>query len=165
MINSINHNLNSLISLINQLSTNEYDYRSAYLSNASIGGHTRHIIEILECLLNGYEVGLVDYVNRKRNLEIETSKELALEKLNILISGLNLPDKPLQLISEEEDIACGTVNSTYLREVLYNVEHITHHLALIKVTLIELQLDIVDENFGYAYSTLKYKNSLKPLSV
>jgi hypothetical protein len=44
--------------------------------------------------------------------------------------------------------------------MVYNTEHAIHHLALIKVALIEMQLQVIDENFGMAYSTIKYKATL-----
>ena len=52
------------------------------------------------------------------------------------------------------------ITTTYFREVLYNTEHVIHHLALIKVALIDMDLDLADKNFGMAYSTIKYKNEL-----
>jgi len=48
----------------------------------------------------------------------------------------------------------------YFREVVYNTEHTIHHLALIKVAIIDMKLDIVDNDFGMAYSTIKYQASL-----
>ncbi len=158
MINSIQHHLNSLIHLIEQLDSNAYCHKSVYLSNASIGGHTRHIIEIFECLVNGYESGIVDYINRERNLEIESSKELAIVKMQKLVQAVKLKDKELRILCEDEQMD-PSIRSTYYRELMYNIEHIIHHLALIKVTLVELKLDLVDENFGFAYSTIKYKNN------
>ncbi len=164
MIHSIQHNLSSLANLIIKLNTIEYQHKSIYLSNATIGGHTRHIIEIAECMVNGYHDGYIDYINRKRNLEIETSKEYALLKIAQLHKSLNLKDKNVEVICEIEHSSL-TVQSTYYRELMYNIEHIIHHLALIKVTLVELNLNIVDENFGFAYSTVKYKNNLTKVTA
>ncbi len=47
--------------------------------------------------------------------------------------------------------------SSYQRELLYNLEHSIHHQALIKVALLEIQHDLVDENFGVAQSTIEYR--------
>lgn len=164
MINTIKNNLSTLSNLISQLKNEEYLHKSIYLSNATIGGHTRHIIEIAECLLNGYKTGYVDYINRVRNLEIENSRDYALNRLEILKVALNLPDKNLEVVCEIEN-GSKTVSSSYNRELVYNIEHIIHHLALIKVTLVELNLNIVDTNFGYAYSTIKYKNSFTKVNA
>ena len=58
------------------------------------------------------------------------------------------------------------VTTTFYREIVYNAEHTLHHLALIKVALREMELDIVGDDFGMAYSTLKFaatkKQPLKP---
>ena len=71
-----------------------------------------------------------------------------------------MPDKYLKMVTEMEDESAITlpVFTTYFREIIYNTEHTIHHLALIKVALIEMQLiDLVDDSFGMAYATIKYK--------
>jgi len=103
----------------------------------------------------------VDYLNRERNLLLESDKEFAINSLTILLKSVSLPDKQLRLVTEqdnrnaEEDV----VVTTYFREIVYNTEHIIHHLALIRVALVEMKLNIADKDFGMAYSTIKYKAS------
>ena len=63
--------LKSLQYLLQVLTCQQYNHKSNYLGNASIGGHTRHIIELLQCVTNGYDGGIIDYINRKRNLTLE----------------------------------------------------------------------------------------------
>ena len=63
-------------------------------------------------------------------------------------------------VEDIEDAVESTVPTTYFREVVYNTEHAIHHLALIKVALIEMKVDLVSDNFGMAYSTIKHKNSI-----
>jgi hypothetical protein len=46
LIPSINNSLNELIDLLNQLSQKEYSNSCTELSNATIGEHTRHIIDV-----------------------------------------------------------------------------------------------------------------------
>jgi hypothetical protein len=60
------------------------------------------------------------------------------------------------IVESENELQENKVSTTYHREIVYNTEHIIHHLALIKVALIEMKLNIVDENFGMAYATIKY---------
>jgi len=44
---------------------------------------------------------------------------------------------------------------------LYCLDHAIHHQALIKIGLKELQIaDLVGDDFGVAYSTLRYRASL-----
>ena len=49
------------------------------------------------------------------------------------------------------------VTSTYNREIVYNIEHAVHHMALIKVALKELEVEFVNEEFGVAYATVQYR--------
>jgi hypothetical protein len=154
--------LQALIKLLQSLQHEQYTHKIDHLGKASIGGHTRHIIELLQCAIDGYQIGRVDYVNRKRNLALENDKQFALETLLAIQEVMVLPDKLLTMVVDEiGDTTVPSINTTYFREIVYNTEHTIHHLALIKVALIEMQLQVVDDNFGMAYSTIAYKATLK----
>jgi hypothetical protein len=56
--------LRATINLIRALTDAQYLQKIVHLGNASIGQHTRHNIELLQCATNGYSNGFVDYVNR-----------------------------------------------------------------------------------------------------
>lgn len=153
--------LSSLSNLISLLNNEQYSKKIAHLGNASIGGHTRHIIELLVCATEGFANGRVDYLNRKRNLVLEQDREFAQQAINAIETSLSKTDKILNLaIDDCEPLDNKHVSTTYYREIIYNTEHAIHHLALIKVALIEMNLDLVDDNFGMAYSTIKYKASM-----
>lgn len=153
--------LNSLSNLISLLNDEQYSKKIAHLGNASIGGHTRHIIELLVCATEGFSSGSVDYLNRKRNLVLEQDRKFAQQVIGEIEMSFNKPDRILNLaVDESMDIDSIPVSTTYFREIVYNTEHAIHHLALIKVALIEMNLDLVDANFGMAYSTIKFKASL-----
>ncbi len=153
--------LQALQQLLAVLNSEQYAHKIDHLGKASIGGHTRHIIELLQCAIDGYYIGKVDYVNRKRNLALENDKHLALETLQKLQQVVELPDVLLTTVVDATSVTTkSTVSTTYFREIVYNTEHTIHHLALIKVALIELQLHVVDDHFGMAYSTIAYKTSL-----
>ncbi|MBL0049460.1 MAG: DinB family protein [Bacteroidetes bacterium] len=157
--------LNYLSELLASLTDEQYQYSVLHLGNASIGGHTRHILELLECAIAGNETGIVDYVNRKRNLELQNKKVSAQALILNLITAMKAPDRILTLLTDEtKEHALTGVSTTYFREIVYNTEHTIHHLALIKVALVEMQLSIVNEDFGMAYSTLKYKATLSNAS-
>jgi len=149
----------SLIELLKSLSNEQYLRKIKHLGNASIGGHTRHIIELIQCVQNGYDLQTVDYLNRSRNLDLENSKTLAVQVLLQIEKNLVKADKSLKMVVENttSDIL---VNTTYFREIVYNTEHTIHHLALIKVALLEMNLDLVNHDFGMAYSTIQYQASL-----
>lgn len=153
--------LQLLINLLSNLDDEQYTRRISHLSNASIGGHSRHIIELLQCAINGYNKGEIDYINRSRDLIIEENKSVALSLINQLQRNCKMPDKIITMVVDQVDGSkMSTVTTSYFREVVYNTEHIIHHLALIKVALIEIKLDIVAADFGMAYSTIKYKEAM-----
>ncbi len=148
----LSEQLDYLRQLLADLSQSNFTHPSKYLSNATIGGHTRHILELLGCAVNGYDIGVVDYYNRVRDLSIEQDKDQALSLLTILEYSAQRPDKLIKLSGDGL-----MVDTSYYREIVYNIEHAIHHLALIKVALVEMGIDNIDQNFGMAYSTIKYK--------
>ncbi|MEO5889894.1 MAG: hypothetical protein ABIQ31_06545 [Ferruginibacter sp.] len=151
--------LQLLAKLLQGISDTDYTRKISHLGNASIGGHTRHIIELLQCAINGYHTGEADYVNRSRDMRLEGNRTFALSALQKIEAMAELPDKRLRLTIEHEAKDNGNipVMTTYFREIVYNSEHTLHHLALIKVALIELNVNVVDQSFGVAYSTIKYR--------
>lgn len=157
----ITDQINALLNLLCKLRENEFTNKIAHLGDASIGGHTRHIIELLNCTLTGYETCFINYENRPRNLALETDIELARRQLEEILKNVTKDNKALEIIVEEN--AHGvvrTVETNFNREILYNTEHIVHHLALIKVALIDMNLPLVDPQFGLAKSTIKYRQDL-----
>lgn len=153
---AINHSLDELIGLLSKLSDKDYCTPCCELSDATIGEHTRHIIEMFQCLENNYDSAVVNYDNRERNIRVQTSTECAIEKMNEIKTQLGRPNKTLhlqQFINGDEI----NIESNYSRELLYNLEHCIHHQALIKVALRACEVQ-VDENFGVASSTIEYRN-------
>jgi hypothetical protein len=154
----ITEQLQSLGNLLLLLNDKQYKQEIAFLGNASIGSHTRHIIELLACATNGYDTGAVDYIRRVRDIEIETDRLLAIKQLNLVSAKIQKTDKQIDLVIDgSEEGYRSYLSTTYFREIVYNAEHIIHHLAFIRVALREMNLEIVGENFGMAYSTLKYR--------
>jgi hypothetical protein len=149
--------LNSLADVLQQLpEPSLYTNACEALSNATIGQHTRHIIELYQCLIEGYPTGKINYDERKRNPLYENDIPAALEVIREIQQNLEQPDK-------EVSIFCGTddnsvcIESNYYREVLYNLEHCIHHQALIKVALLSIKNINIAEGFGVAPSTLQYR--------
>lgn len=149
--------LGELISVLRNLpDNNAYLFPVESLSGASIGQHTRHIIELYQCLLNGYDTGIVNYDNRKRDLLLETGREAAINALLYISTKLEQPDKEIAIQYELHGSPLLIV-SNYFREVYYNLEHCIHHQALIKVGLVTLGFHPVPEQFGVAPSTIQYR--------
>lgn len=128
------------------------------LSGATIGQHTRHIIELYQCLLEGYAGASVYYDKRKRDKLIEQKVQLAVDKLQRIQSTLVLPKRKL-LIYYELDGNEEKIVSNYYREVMYNLEHTIHHQALIKVAIEQFTDIPLPESFGVAPSTMQYRSA------
>jgi hypothetical protein len=144
-----------------QLLTNTtYKTPNKILGNASIGSHVRHIVEMYECLLLGVTTGLIDYDNRKRNTDIENDKEFALALISSLQKKLAVENMPLTIKHNgnvNENSTAILTQTNYNRELLYNIEHTIHHMALIRIG-IETATDVsLCTSFGYAPSTINYR--------
>ncbi len=151
--------LNQLAETLNRLTIEEYTQQSILLNGSSIGGHTRHVIELFQCLLNGYETGVVNYEHRKRDTEIEMNNLFAINLLQHITTQVQLPNKNLLLegIFSENETNETAVHTNYYREIIYNLEHAIHHMALIRVGINEVSSIEVSENFGLAPSTTLYR--------
>ena len=153
---SVNNSLNELTGLLHQLSNSEYSKPCREL-NATIGEHTRHIIEMFQCLDRFYDSGLVDYDKRERNYNIQTNVHSALEAIAAIQENLDKPNKKIE-IQQFIDGSEIIIESNYDRELLYNLEHCIHHQALIKVAILQCENVTIDSNFGVARSTIAYNN-------
>jgi hypothetical protein len=157
LLKSINNNLGELIDLLKQLSNAEYSNPCLQLSNASIGEHTRHIIELFQCLESQYELGIVNYDQRQRNIQMQTNTDFAILQIVSIQNNLNKENKKI-LLQQKIDGNEIRTESNYYRELLYNFEHCIHHQALIKVAILQFENVTIDENFGVARSTIEYRN-------
>lgn len=141
-----------------ELPSDCYTQSCSVLSNSTIGQHTRHIIELYLCLLNGYEASDVSYDRRKRDLRIEQELPFAIQQLGYIQAHLERPNKPIKMSYElggEEN----SLDSNYYREVMYNLEHTIHHHALIKVGIEHFTSLQLPESFGVAPSTMQYRET------
>ncbi len=156
LVPSCRKTLQELSDLVSKLSDDDYCFPCYELSNATIGEHTRHIIEMFQCLENQYQNGIVNYDNRERNYLIQTNTAFAKECIDVILNQIEKPNKKLQLqqIIDKEELL---IESNYHRELLYNLEHCIHHQALIKVVIIQLTTVDIDKNFGVARSTIEYR--------
>lgn len=149
--------LNSLADALQQLQgQDQYTNPCEALSNATIGQHTRHIIELYQSLIEGYAAGKINYDDRKRNPLYENDIPAAIGIIREIQKNLEQPDKELNIFcGTDENSVC--IESNYYREVLYNLEHCIHHQALIKVGLLSIKDINIADGFGVAPSTLQYR--------
>ena len=159
LTNAVNNVFLQLEQVILQVNDEEYSKPCTTLFKNTIGQHVRHIIELFQCLEDGYEPAIVNYEKRNRDKRIETDRNFARQLLSDIYRGLERSDKHLTLEASYDDL--GTIpiriNTNYFREIAYNLEHTIHHMALIRVGLAEVTNLQLPENFGVASATVKYR--------
>jgi hypothetical protein len=133
---------------------------SDLLLGASIGQHVRHVLEFYVCFKEGFSTGVVNYDLRKRDLRVEQNKLVAIELIDS-ISEWVLNAKPRGLLLEgaygTDHVHVFSIDSHFDRELVYNIEHAVHHMAIIKIAGISLYQYPFPANFGLADSTLTYQ--------
>src|SRR5687767_9444244 len=144
---------------LHQLTATQYTQPSKILFNASIGQHVRHVVELFLCLENGYATGVVNYEKRKRDYKIESDKDFAIQLIKDIYHRLERPNIDLVMEAEDYEDVSGvvTIPSNYYREIAYNLEHTIHHMALIRVGINEVSSLVLPDEFGVAYSTIKFR--------
>lgn len=157
----ISNLLEQLQYVIDELSPVQYTEPVKLLSQSSIGQHTRHILEFFVELNKGYETGMVDYDKRIRNKNIEADKDFAITTIRQIEASIQKPDKELLLQAEygEGEAHSAQVFSNYYRELVYNLEHTVHHMALIRIGVNAVSDVVIPDEFGVAASTLKYRKA------
>jgi hypothetical protein len=157
-INSvITNTLGELEGVLLQMSNDTYSLPSALLSGASIGKHVRHTIELFQCLFHGYDTGVVNYDMRKRDPMLESDLHATVTAMRHIASAIDRPNRELVLETRFGLQDAMLMPSNYTRELVYNLEHTIHHMALIKVAIQELTGILVSDGFGVAPSTLEYR--------
>ena len=147
---------------IEQLTNEQYTAKIPLLSNATIGQHVRHTVELFLCLDKGYESGLVNYEKRERDIDIETNKDFANSLLKKIFKNLSKENRQLILETSYDEHSHQTIriDTNYYREIVYNLEHTVHHMALIRIGINAISEISLPESFGVAGSTVKYRKTI-----
>lgn len=157
--------LNQLTDMVNQLTELDYDKPVDTLGNATLGQHLRHTLEFFICLEKGFEAGVINYDKRSHDKLIETDKFIALAvlaKIKEFVSA-HREDKKLRLeaaydLDKEEFV---TLETNYLRELVYNIEHAVHHMAIMKIGIRETAPYVtLAHDFGIAASTIRHQQTV-----
>ena len=145
-----------------QLTNEQYCKRIDTLSGATVGQHVRHVVEMFICLQHGYATGTVNYENRKRDITIESSNEVAINLMRHINTSLFVQNKELILEAGfyENSFELNQIPTNYFRDIAYNLEHAIHHMALIKIGINEVSEVTLPEGYGVASSTIKYRQQL-----
>jgi hypothetical protein len=146
---------------IEQLTNEQYTAKIPLLSNATIGQHVRHTVELFLCLEKGYETGLVNYEKRERDIKIETNRDFANSLLKKIFKELSKGNRQLLLETGYDEHSDDTIriSTNYYREIVYNLEHTVHHMALIRIGVNAITDISLPESFGVAGSTVKHRKA------
>jgi uncharacterized damage-inducible protein DinB len=156
--------LEQLLDITEQIEKEDFTLNIPLL-NASIGQHTRHIVEFYLCLFEGLKEGRVNYDQRRRDKMIESDKIIALEAIRVVINSIRNNDiNPclrLEVMYGDNSSRILSLETNYERELVYNIEHTIHHMAIVKQGLYEICRYIkLPENFGVASSTTRYSRQV-----
>ena len=154
--------LTQLSDLVSQIDEKDFSRPSEALSKSTIGQHLRHTLEFFICFENGFERGLVNYDKRAHDKLIESDKFVALSviaRIGEFVKDLN-DDKPLKLevgydLEKDEFV---TIETNAIRELVYNIEHAVHHMAIMKIGIREVAPYVtLPSDFGIAASTVRFR--------
>lgn len=156
------HNLIKLKERIAALSEEEYARPLEVLNQSTIGMHVRHVLEFYECLLESKSSKVVNYDLRKRDITLEMQLDACLKTIEKIVDVISEEKDDFSIVLEadycETEVAAPiSLPTTYFRELLYNIEHGVHHMAIIKIGMRTLGKPETDENFGVAASTIRNK--------
>jgi hypothetical protein len=154
--------LDQLEQVVEKIAPVDFSRPCQALSGSSIGQHLRHSLELFLCLEQGHHSGTINYDNRPRDKRLETDKAAALGAIGQIRQFVdqNRTNKLMQLdLSPDLGIdQCISIQTTLYRELAYNVDHVVHHLAIMKIGLREVASYIdLPPHFGVAASTIRYQ--------
>jgi uncharacterized damage-inducible protein DinB len=157
--------LKQLANLVSDVSQDDFVKPSQSLSHSTIGQHLRHTLEFFICFEKGFNAGIINYDKRAHDKLIESDKLIASATIERIINFVNnlQQDKSLKLevgydLDKEEFI---TIDTTATRELVYNIEHAVHHMAIMKIGVREISpLTKLPAEFGVAASTVRYRETV-----
>jgi hypothetical protein len=161
--------LDQLASLVNDIREKDFCQPSEALSQSTVGQHLRHTLEFFICFEKGFHTGLINYDKRAHDKLIESDKFLALSAIARITQFVSTVDgsKSLKLevgydLKNEVFI---TIETNATRELVYNIEHAVHHMAIMKIGIREVAPYItLASDFGVAASTVRYKEAASTAS-
>ena len=129
---------------------------------ASLGAHYRHVLDHFLCLAEGIRTGQVNYDQRRRNPQLESSvrcARLVTEGLIDEFGGLSNEILQSECVVTYSvgyrETEAEAVRSNLAREVMFCVGHAIHHYAILRILCAGVGVKLPYE-FGVAPSTLKH---------
>jgi hypothetical protein len=162
LINACKEILLQLADLVNDLKQEDFCRPSNALSGSTVGQHLRHTLEFFICFQQGTNSGVINYDKRNHDKAIESDRYVALNAIQNIIEFVTTLDYNKSLMLEvnyehDKDIF-HKLETTSQRELVYNIEHAVHHMAIMKIGVREVAPYIqLPRDFGIAASTLRYQ--------
>ncbi len=152
--------VDQIVTLIGQLTIDQYRAPLPLLKNNSLGKHFRHIYDFYSCFFKGVEKELVDYTLRERNTAIETDPVTAIAAFQELKNLFKAPeDHLIKVIADfsAQEEKRSVISSNVGRELMFLHDHTVHHLAIISIGIREAFPDVeLDEEVGLAPATIRF---------
>jgi hypothetical protein len=169
VIQACTHILTQLGNLVSAIRPEDFSRPSETLNKSTIGQHLRHTLEFFFCLETGSGTGTVNYDRRGHDKLIETDKFLAMAAIDHIRSFVESQhgERSLMLeatygMDENHEVV---VETNLTRELVYNIEHAVHHMAIMKIGIKEVAPYIsLPSDFGVAASTIRHHASAAPTS-
>lgn len=153
------------IALLDSIDEDTYSRKEEGPWGSSIGAHYRHVLDHFLCLIEGLWDFQINYDHRSRNLDTETSVQVARSTTQDLFGALAaIPhdvlgrDCTVVYSVQYGDRTAQNVPSVVGRELLFCVGHAIHHYAIMKL-LCSMRAVGLPNEFGIAPSTLKYQQA------
>jgi uncharacterized damage-inducible protein DinB len=165
LVNACNEILSQLSDLVHSLTDGDFQRPVKALSNSTVGQHLRHTLEFFICFEQGYHSGVINYDRRNHDKSIETNRQLAMDTIDRITNFINgleeYREVKLEVNYDLDQEQFQTLDSTIARELVYNIEHAVHHMAIIKIGINEIAPYIkLPAGFGIAASTIRYKQNV-----
>ena len=160
--------LMQLKDLVIQIHEADFGRPVTALGNSTIGQHLRHTLEFFLCMETGFESGVINYDKRAHDKLIETDRIIALNaitQIETFVERLTEKDLMLEVSYNLGSDNYHTLKTTATRELVYNIEHAVHHMAIIKIGVREIASYVrLDSDFGIAASTIRYRETTTSIS-
>jgi len=132
------------------------------MPTASLGAHYRHVLDHFLCLVEGIRTGQVNYDQRRRNPQLESSVSCArlvteglIDEFGGLSSEILQRECAVTYSVGYGETEAEAVRSNLAREVMFCVGHAIHHYAILRILCAGVGVKLSYE-FGVAPSTLKH---------
>ncbi len=163
MILAIQQNLERGMNLLQNISDSNYADTSVAPYYSSIGIHMRHVLDVFQCVFDGYSENKVNLINRDRNELVENHRAEGIkyfEQIITLLKSLEGEDFE-KLLVVTDDLGNGPIETNYtLGAILAQAHsHAIHHFASIGYVIAQLGIELPDSMFGFNPTTPKAVSS------